>query len=105
MSMGENFGVVITYMLRAMMMRQRAIQQDLGLTPGGIYTHATNAYPLVAVPWIDAMLNGEWAFLEESSTRDWVECFSPEYHMHGSKKILDALYFAPDLRLENQRIT
>ena len=25
--------------------------------------------------------------------------------MHGSKKILDALHFAPDLRLENQRIT
>ena len=84
--------------LRRFLMRQHALQVDCGLAPGGIVAHATNAYPLVTFPWVDAVLNGEWVQLTDASTRDWVDSYDPEYmrrHVdaaglrHGRK--LDAL--------------
>ena len=64
--------------LRALMMRERSLMQDRGLLPGGIVTHATNNYPLIAVPWVDAILDGEWAEIRDDTKQDWVDFYAPE---------------------------
>lgn len=65
--------------LRRFLMRQYALQLDCGLAPGGIVGHATNAYPLVTFPWVDAVLNGEWGEITDATTRDWVDMYTPQY--------------------------
>jgi len=61
--------------LRKFMMRLYALMGDHGLTPGSQVAHSTNAYPLVAFPWVDAVLDGEWAEIYDATTRDWVDYY------------------------------
>jgi len=58
---------------RRFMMRMYALMGDRGLTPGGQVSHATNDYLLVACPWMDAILDGEYHQLTDASTMDWVD--------------------------------
>jgi hypothetical protein len=64
--------------LRQFMMRNYALLHDAGLTPGGQVTHATNAYPLIAFPWVDAVLDGEWAEMTDATKGDWLDFYSSE---------------------------
>jgi len=64
--------------LRRFMMRMYALMQERGLTPGSQVVHSSNAYPLLAFPWIDAALDGEWAQITDATTRDWVDFYPIE---------------------------
>jgi len=64
--------------LRQYMMRLYATMHDHGLTPGSNVSHATNSYPLVAFPWMDALLDGEWAEITNATPRDWVDFYPVE---------------------------
>jgi len=46
---------------------------DHDLVPGSQVAHATNDYLLVASPWVDAILDGEYHKLTDESTMDWVD--------------------------------
>ncbi|HRT93659.1 MAG TPA: hypothetical protein P5532_04515, partial [Planctomycetota bacterium] len=59
--------------VRRFMMRMYALMHDRGLTPGSQVSHATNDYLLVAAPWMDAILDGEYHQLTDASTMDWVD--------------------------------
>ncbi len=61
---------------RKFMMRLRADMGDCGLLPGALVGHSTNCYPLVAMPWVDAILDGEWAEIKDSTPLDWVDQYS-----------------------------
>ncbi len=61
---------------RRLMMRVRSLMAERGLMPGGLVTHSTNSYPLVAVPWVDAILDGEWAEIKDTTEADWVDHYS-----------------------------
>jgi hypothetical protein len=65
---------------RRFMRRMYALMTDHGLTPGGQVSHATNDYLLVACPWMDAILDGEYHQLTDASTMDWVDGY-PIDHM------------------------
>jgi hypothetical protein len=58
---------------RRFVMRAYALMHDHGVAPGSQVAHATNAYLLVAMPWIDAVLDGEFHRLTDTSTVDWVD--------------------------------
>lgn len=64
--------------LRKLSMRLASLQEDLGLSPAGVSVHSTNCFPFVAYPWVGAALDGEWAFMTDASTRDWVDMYPPE---------------------------
>jgi len=64
--------------LRRLSMRLASLQNDLGLAPGGVTVHSTNCFPFVAFPWVGAGLDGEWTFMTDASTRDWVDNYPPE---------------------------
>jgi hypothetical protein len=59
--------------LRRFFMRLHALQLDAGLVPGGIGFHSTNAYLPVAMPWGDAVLDGERIWDLDSMATDWVD--------------------------------
>ncbi len=59
--------------LRRFFMRLHALQLDAGLVPGGIGFHSTNAYIPIAMPWADAVLDGERIWDLDSMTTDWVD--------------------------------
>lgn len=59
--------------LRRFFMRLYALQTDAGLTPGGNGSHSTNAYVPVAMPWLDAVLDGERNWDLGSTPLDWVD--------------------------------
>ena len=59
--------------LRRFNMRLYAMQADAGLVPGGNGFHSTNAYVPVAMPWTDAVLDGERNWDLDSSPLDWVD--------------------------------
>ncbi len=61
---------------RKFMMRLRADMADCGLLPGALTGHSTNSYPLVAFPWMDAVLDGEWAEIKDTTPLDWVDQYS-----------------------------
>ncbi|MGD0089189.1 MAG: glycoside hydrolase domain-containing protein [Planctomycetota bacterium] len=61
--------------LRQYMMRLYALMYDHGLTPGSNVSHATNSFPLAAFPWMDAVLDGEWAEITDATPRDWVDFY------------------------------
>jgi len=63
---------------RRFLMRMSALMTDHGLTPGAQVSHATNAYLLVACPWMDAILDGEYHQLTDDSTMDWVDGYPIE---------------------------
>jgi len=58
---------------RRFMMRCYALMDEHGLTPGSQVSHATNDYLLVACPWMDAILDGEYHILKDESPMDWVD--------------------------------
>lgn len=64
--------------LRKLSMRLASLQEVLGLTPGGVSVHSSNCFPFLAYPWIGAALDGEWAFMTDASTCDWVDNYSIE---------------------------
>jgi hypothetical protein len=49
------------------------LQAEAGLVPGGNGFHSTNAYVPVAMPWTDAVLDGERNWDLDSSPLDWVD--------------------------------
>jgi len=59
--------------VRRFMMRLYSLQADAGLVPGGNGFHSTNAYLTVAMPWTDAVLDGERNWDLDSSPLDWVD--------------------------------
>ena len=59
--------------LRRFNMRLYAMQADAGLVPGANGFHSTNAYVPVAMPWVDAVLDGERNWDLESTPLDWVD--------------------------------
>jgi hypothetical protein len=61
---------------RRFLMRCYALMHDHGLTPGAQVAHGTNDYLLVASPWIDAILDGEYHKLTDESAMDWVDGYS-----------------------------
>ena len=58
---------------RRFLMRSYALMHDHDLVPGSQVAHATNDYLLVASPWVDAILDGEYHKLTDESTMDWVD--------------------------------
>ncbi len=66
------------YNLRRFMMRLYALMQDHDLYPGANVTHSSNAYPLIAFPWIDAVMDGEFLFFRDSTVGDFSDFYSPE---------------------------
>lgn len=59
--------------LRHFFMRLHALQYDAGVTPGATGFHSTNAYVTVALPWGDAVLDGERDWDIDASPLDWVD--------------------------------
>ena len=59
--------------LRRFFMRLHALQLDAGLVPGANGFHSTNAYLPIAMPWADAVLDGERIWDLDSMTTDWVD--------------------------------
>ncbi len=59
--------------LRRFYMRLYALADQYGLNPGCIGVHSTNAYVTVAMPWNDAVLDGERNWNIDSSPLDWVD--------------------------------
>jgi hypothetical protein len=58
---------------RRFFMRLYALMGDHGLAPGGMMSHASNNYLLVAGGWMDAILDGEFHELTADSKVDWVD--------------------------------
>ncbi len=67
---------------RRHMQRMYSLYTDHGLAPGCQVSHATNAYLLVMMPWIDAILDGEFHKLTDLSACDWVDGY-PIEHMRA----------------------
>ncbi len=59
--------------LRQFMMRMYSLMESHKLTPGSQVSHATNDYCLVASPWMDAILDGEYHSVTDDSGMDWVD--------------------------------
>ncbi len=59
--------------LRRFYMRLNALQADAGLLPGANGFHSTNAYVPVAMPWADAVLDGERNYNLDTTPLDWVD--------------------------------
>jgi len=59
--------------VRRFMMRLNALQADAGLVPGGNGFHSTNSYLTVAMPWVDAVLDGERDWDLDTNVTDWVD--------------------------------
>lgn len=59
--------------LRRFNMRLYAMQADAGLVPGANGFHSTNAYVPVAMPWVDAVLDGERNWDLDSTPLDWID--------------------------------
>jgi len=64
--------------LRRFMMRMYSLMESHGLVPGSQVSHATNCYPLVACPWMDAILDGEYHAITDDSGMDWVDGYPVE---------------------------
>jgi hypothetical protein len=64
--------------MRRLVMRLNSLQEEKGLSPGGLSAHSSNCFPLVAYPWVGAGLDGEWAFMTDASPRDWVDNYTAD---------------------------
>ncbi len=64
--------------IRRFMMRMYGLMGDHKLTPGSQVSHATNCYNLVASPWMDAILDGEYHSITDESGMDWVDGYPIE---------------------------
>ncbi len=65
------------YNLRRFMMRLYALMHEHGLTPGANVTHSSNAFPLIAFPWIDAVMDGEFVFFRDATAGDSYDYYLP----------------------------
>ncbi len=63
---------------RRLYQRLQAVFAKYKLVPGAHGGHSTNAYLTVAMPWMDAVLDGERDFNLDVSDRDWVDNYSIE---------------------------
>ncbi|MBC2603184.1 glycoside hydrolase domain-containing protein [Puniceicoccus vermicola] len=59
--------------IRRFMMRLHALQYDSGLVPGANGLHSSNAYLTVAMPWADAVLDGERNWELDTTDLDWID--------------------------------
>jgi len=64
--------------VRRFFMRLWALQHDHGLNPGSVGSHSTNAYVFVALPWLDAVLDGERDWHLDTSDMDWIDYYPVE---------------------------
>ena len=64
--------------LRRFFMRMQALAVRHDLFPNAVGVHSTNDYHLLAMPWIDAVLDGERNWNIEISDRDWVDYYPIE---------------------------
>jgi len=55
-----------------------AVQDKHGLNPGAVGCHSTQAYIFPALPWIDAVLDGERDWNIDVSDMDWVDYYPKE---------------------------
>lgn len=59
--------------IRRFYMRLQSLAEKHNLTPGAVGVHSTNAYVMVALPWNDAVLDGERIWNLGTSPLDWVD--------------------------------
>lgn len=59
--------------IRRFFMRLYALMDRHDLVPGANGAHSTNAYVTVALPWLDAVLDGERNWDLDTSPLDWVD--------------------------------
>jgi hypothetical protein len=64
--------------LRRFFMRLQALAVKYDLFPNAVGVHSTNDYHLLAMPWIDAVLDGERNWNIEISDQDWVDYYPIE---------------------------
>jgi len=64
--------------IRRFFMRLWALQDEYGLNPGAVEQHSTNAYVMVSLPWVDAVLDGERNWHLDTSDYDWVDYYPPD---------------------------
>jgi hypothetical protein len=64
--------------LRRFFMRLQALMVDYGLFPNAVGSHSTNAYVPVAMPWLDAVLDGERNWNLDITDLDWVDYYPIE---------------------------
>jgi hypothetical protein len=58
---------------RRFLMQTYAIFDENGAGPGAQVVHGTSDYLLLAMPWVDALLDGEYHQLTDASVMDWVD--------------------------------
>gem|GEM_PF-797645 len=58
--------------------RLQALMAEHRLVPNGHGGHSTQAYLLIAMPWMDAVLDGELNFNVDVSDRDWIDYYPIE---------------------------
>jgi hypothetical protein len=63
---------------RHFFMRLHALADENGLLPGCNGVHSTHAYVLVAIPWVDAVLDGERNWNLDLSDNDWTDYYRQE---------------------------
>lgn len=61
--------------VRRFFQRLQALMAKHGLVPGGHGGHSTQAYLTIAMPWMDAVLDGELNFNLDVSDRNWVDYY------------------------------
>ncbi|MDP6542862.1 MAG: DUF6067 family protein [Phycisphaerae bacterium] len=71
-----------TLNLREYYRRLWAVQDMNDLNPGAVGTHSTTAYIFPALPWLDAVLDGERDFNLDASDRDWID-YHPKERMRA----------------------
>jgi len=60
---------------RRFFMRLQALMVEHGLFPNAVGSHSTNAYLTVAMPWLDAVLDGERNWNLDLTDQDWVDYY------------------------------
>jgi len=63
---------------RRFFQRLWAVQDKHGLNPGSVGCHSTQAYLFPALPWIDAVADGERDWNLDASDMDWVDYYPKE---------------------------
>lgn len=64
--------------IRRFMMRLQAMMVQNHLFPNAVGSHSTNAYVLVAMPWLDSVLDGERNWNVDITDLDWVDYYPIE---------------------------
>jgi len=61
--------------VRRYFMRLQAMMVENNLFPNAVGSHSTNAYVTVAMPWLDAVLDGERNWNLDITDQDWVDYY------------------------------